>query len=271
MYKSMYVAASGAIAARSRLDVLTNNLANVNTPGFKADQLVFESILAQSEKNSAPEAGKDAPATSHMRQGEFVVATESYSDFSQGPVRTTGNPLDIALQGEGFLAVMTYEGERYTRMGNLQVGPNGELVTASGHIVLDEQDRAIFINDGVATIDENGYVWVERESGVVGNNDAGITSAATPRSAGRLKLVDFEKPYRLIKEGNGLYSSSDPGAIMPADLKVSQGRLESSNVNMVRQMTELIQNQRVAETYQKVIQESDNMTTQLILQVGRAV
>jgi len=269
MYKGMYVAVSGALAAQRRLDTLTNNLANVNTAGFKEDKLVFESYLAENRK-TAPESpssrGNDNPASV-----EYVVAAGQYSDFSQGPVRQTGNPLDIALNGDGFLAVMTYEGERYTRKGDLKVGSNGELVTADGNIVLNDQDRPIYVNDGAVNIDEDGSVWVDGDS-ISGQGEKGaLMDAVTPRNVGRLKLVDFGKPYSLVKEGGGLYKG-DPSSATPATvLKVEQGRLEGSNVNMISQMTQIIQNQRAAETYQKVIQESDNMTTQLILQVGRAV
>lgn len=264
MYKGMYVAASGAIAAQRRLDTLTNNLANVSTPGFKADQLVFESFLAESEKAGQATASPGATGVSRMRHSEYVAAREVYSDFAQGPIRQTGNPLDVALEGDGFLAVMTYEGERYTRNGSLKVGPGGELVTSEGHVVLSEANQPIYLGleRGPVTIDENGYIWTQRQ-------DEG--NVAYQEGRGKLKLVDFEKPYELTKEGSGLYRAQSPEAALPAsDVRVWQGRLEGSNVNIVRQMTGIIQNQRAAETYQKAIQESDNMTTQLILQVGRA-
>ncbi|MGK7345398.1 MAG: flagellar basal-body rod protein FlgF [Candidatus Nitrospinota bacterium M3_3B_026] len=263
MYKGMYVAASGAMAAQRRLDTLTNNLANVSTPGFKADQLVFESFLAESEK-TGPAPTEKALDVSRARHSEYVAAKDMYSDFSQGPIRETGNPLDVALEGDGFLAVMTYEGERYTRNGSLRVGPGGELVTSEGHMVLSEANQPVYLGlePGPVTIDENGYIWTQRE-------DEG--NVAYQEGRGRLKLVDFEKPYELTKEGSGLYRAQSPEAALTAsDVRVWQGRLEGSNVNIVRQMTGIIQNQRAAETYQKAIQESDNMTTQLILQVGRA-
>lgn len=266
----MFVAASGALASQKRLDTIANNLANVNTPGFKNDKLVFESYLNKQKTQAAGVSSMKNPNPAHMRQAEYVSPAEQYTDFSQGPVRVTDSPLDIALQGDGFITVMTYEGERYTRNGTMQVGPNGELVTSAGHVVVSDTDLAIYVNDGFVTIDEEGNVWVNGGSGG-GNFDGKLSSGMFGEHAGRMKLVDFPKPYGLVKEGNGLFRASDPNeALAPKRLRVLQGHLEGSNVNMIRSMTDMIYNQRVAETYKKVIQESDRMTSTLILQISRA-
>lgn len=268
MYKGMYVAVSGALAALKRLDTVANNLANMSTPGFKSDSLVFESYLNKEVAKTAPSTKEEAMNPEFMRQAEYVVPAEQYTDFSQGPMRTTGNPLDVALEGDGFLAVMTYEGERYTRGGALKVGPSGELVTNSGHMVLDDRDRPIYVNDGFVTIDESGAVWV---SGGTNMADADLPEGSFGVLAGRLKLVDFEKPYRLEKQGDGLFRAGDPaGAVMPDRLKAMQGYLEDSNVNMIRSMTEMIELQRMTETYQKAIRQSDEMTQLGITRVGQS-
>ena len=136
MYKSMYVAASGAMASQKKLDTIANNLANVNTPGFKNDKIAFESYLNKQRTHAAGVSSIKNPNPAYMRQAEYVSPSQQYTDFSQGPIRVTDSPLDIALHGDGFITVMTYEGERYTRNGTLQVGPNGELVTPSGHVVV---------------------------------------------------------------------------------------------------------------------------------------
>lgn len=256
----MYVAASGAIAAGKRLDTITNNLANINTPGFKMDQLVFETILAQSV--NAPPASGDPSSLNNKpaRQSEYVVATDIYTDHSQGPIKETGAPLDIALMGDGFISVMTYDGERYTRAGNLKIGQDGALVTAEGHIVLDQTDRAIYVNSSYVTIDNDGNVWLTDNADYI----------QTPELAGRLKLVEFVKPNNLQKQGDGLYKASNPGEAMSAqDTKVIQGSLESSNVNMIREMTGIIQNQRLAQAFTKVIQTSDQMTGTMLNRVAR--
>jgi len=271
MDKGMYVAVSGAIAAQKKLDATANNLANISTPGFKTDRLLFESYLNKHFREAPGHSTPASPDPSYMRHSEYVVANQLYTDFSQGPVRVTGNPLDLALKGDGFLAVMTSEGERYTRNGALQVGANGELVTGEGHVVLDELDRPLYVNDGMVTVDDKGNVWVAGDS--LGNaGGAGRLPEGTfGRHAGRLKLVDFAKPYNLAKEGNGLIRANDPADALPAeDVEVLPEHLESSNVNMIREMTDMIEIQRTVETYQKAIRESEQMTTTLILQISRA-
>ncbi|VAX17060.1 Flagellar basal-body rod protein FlgF [hydrothermal vent metagenome] len=270
MYKSMYVAASGAKASQLKLDTIANNLANVNTPGFKNDKLVFESYLNKQKTESAGVSSMKNPNPAHMRQAEYVAPAEQYTDFSQGPLRVTDSPLDVALQGDGFIAVSTFEGERYTRNGTMQVGPNGELVTSAGNVVVSDRNEPIFVNYGFVTIDEDGNVWVRGGSGV-GHFDGKLSTGVFGENAGRIKLVDFPKPYGLVKEGSGLFRAPDPNeALAPEGLKVVQGHLEGSNVNMIRSMTDMILNQRIAETYKKAIQESDRMTSTLILQISRA-
>lgn len=270
MYKSMYVAASGALASQKKLDTIANNLANVNTPGFKNDKLVFESYLSKQKTGAPGVSSMKNPNPTNMRQAEYVSPAEQYTDFSQGPVRVTDSPLDIALKGPGFISVMTYEGERYTRNGTMQVGPNGELVTSAGHAVVSDTGQAIYVNNGFVTIDEGGNVWVDGGPGS-GYFNGKLPSGIFGEHIGRIKLVDFPKPYGLVKEGNGLFRAPDPyEAVAPDRLRVLQGHLEGSNVNMIQSMTAMIQNQRIMETYKKAIQESDRMTSTLILQISRA-
>lgn len=268
MYKSMYVAVAGALASQKKLDTIANNLANVNTPGFKNDKLVFESYLNKQRAAGASPANNLNPA--YMRQAEYVSPAEQYTDFTQGSLRKTGSSLDIALQGDGFISVVTYQGERYTRNGTMQVGPNGELVTSAGHAIASDTGRAIYVSDGFVTIDEEGNVWVSGGSGS-GQFEGQLSSGTFGEHAGRIKLVDFPKPYGLAKEGNGLFRASEPEeGFAPRNLRILQGHLEGSNVNMIRSMTEMIENQRITETYKKAIQESDRMTSTLILQISRA-
>ncbi|MBI5816303.1 MAG: flagellar basal-body rod protein FlgF [Nitrospinae bacterium] len=265
MHKDMYVSASGHIAAQKRLDTIANNLANINTPGFKSDQLVFESYLANA-KDAAPQGA----AVSQTSQSDYVMVADQYTDFTQGVVKTTENPLDVAIDGEGFFSVMTSQGEMYTRNGAFKIGQNGELVTSDGHIVLDDQNRAISVRDGTVTIDEDGSVWVGNESGQADTSGTPMEQGSYGKLAGKLKVVSFPKSVSISKEGSGLYKASDPSAAVPAgEAKVMQGSMEQSNVNMIGQMTELIKNQRLAETYQKAVTESDNMTSTLLMQVGR--
>jgi flagellar basal-body rod protein FlgG len=266
----MYVAASGFIASERKLDTITNNLANMNTAGFKADRMVFQSYLAgaKGQPPAAVTPGNTNPA--YMRQAEYVVPAEQYTDHSPGPVKPTGNPLDLTLAGDGFFAVMTSNGERYVRSGSFQVGPNGELVTPSGAVVLNDQNKSIIVGSGTINIDENGVITSHNDTGAEPAGDPTMNDASHGQDLGKLKIVDFGKPYTLKKEGGGLYSASDPNeALQPKDTKVMQGHLEQSNVNMIMEMTELIKNQRLAETYQKAITEQDSMTGVLITNVAR--
>ncbi|VAX16859.1 Flagellar basal-body rod protein FlgG [hydrothermal vent metagenome] len=256
----MYVAVSGAIAAQKRLDSIANNIANVNTAGFKSDKLVFESYLAKSEREGEPGAPVKGKGAAALRQAEFVVATESYADYTVGSIRETGSPYDIAIAGNGFLSVMTYEGERFTRAGNLSKNEDGALVSSQGYPVLDETNRLIYVNDKYVTIDKEGSVWLTNNEEFQEYSDY----------AGKIKIVEFLKPENLVKEGNGLYRSDNPAEGFAArDTRVIQGSLESSNVNIIREMTAMIQNQRITESYTKVIQTSDQMTGTLLSNLGR--
>ncbi len=264
------MAGTGAFQAQKRLDTIANNLANMNTPGFKSDQLVFESYLNKHVSGAPKVSTPQKPMPGYMRQSEYVVTSQQYTDFTQGPIRTTGNPLDVALNGDGFLAVATNNGERYTRNGSLQVGPNGELVTGEGHVVLDDTDSPIYVNDGAITIDDTGNIWVGDPSLGSDTESSAYYDGAFGVHVGRLKIVDFPRPYKLEKEGNGLLRAYDPGEIYtPTNVEVIQKHLESSNVNMINQVTDMIEIQRMTETYQKAIRESDSMTSRLLQQVGR--
>jgi flagellar basal-body rod protein FlgG len=268
MHKGMYVAASGFIASEKRLETITNNLANMNTAGFKADRMVFQSYLAGAKGQPSGVSTPANPNPAYMRQSEYVVPAEQYTDHTPGTVKATGNPLDLSLAGDGFFAVMTPNGERYVRSGSFQVGANGELVTANGAIVLNEQNKSIIVGSGTINITENGSITSKNDSRTDPAGDPAMNDSSTGQDLGKFKIVDFAKPYTLKKEGGGLYSATDPNeAIKPQDTKVMQGHLEQSNVNMILEMTELIKNQRLVETYQKVITEHDTMTDRLIVNV----
>ncbi|MBF0635296.1 MAG: flagellar basal-body rod protein FlgF, partial [Nitrospinae bacterium] len=245
MHKGMFVAASGFIAAEKRLETITNNLANMNTAGFKADRMVFQSYLAGAKDQPVGASTPTNPNPAYMRHSEYVIPSEQYTDHSAGPIKSTGNPLDLTLDGDGFFAVMTENGERYVRSGSFHVGPNGELVTANGAIVLNDQNKAIIVGAGTITIGEDGVVRSQTDFDGDPSGDPTMDDASTGKDLGKLKVVDFGKPYTLKKEGGGLYAASDPNeALQACDTKVMQGHLEQSNVNMIMEMTELIKNQR---------------------------
>ncbi len=224
MENGSLVGLSAQMALARQLDVVANNIANLNTTGFKADSSVFEEYLS-------PVARENRFYTSDRRPS-FVLDRGTWHDLSQGPVQTTGNPLDIAIDGDAFLVVQTAAGQRYTRNGALQINSAGELVTSDGSrvlgdngpIVLQQLDRNIAITaDGRVTVNE-------------GNN------VRTESLRGRLRLVRFAQPQLLQKDGANNFLA--PAGVIPTpdtNSKLLQGVLEKSNVNAVVEMTRMLE------------------------------
>jgi flagellar basal-body rod protein FlgG len=240
MNSGMYSALSGNLSAMRRLDVLSNNLANSNTPGFKGDQIQFESVLANATKGSAT----DSP----------VFGSERFStDFSQGPLRQSGNPMDMAISGEGFFVVRTPEGLAYTRQGNFRLDAVGKLVTGDGFEVQGGGAAINVAGGGRIDIDDKGVILVD------GNQ------------VGKLDIVDFPKPYALTKVGSALFMPADP-AIMPGPTtssQVNQGFLEDSNVNVIVEMARLIETSRYFESCQKAVRSYDDIASKAANDLGR--
>lgn len=242
MNSGMYAALTGNLSAQRRLDVVSNNLANANTTGFKADRIQFESILAN-VKNST-----DGP----------VFSNDRYStDFSSGGLQQTGNALDVALEGDGFFVVNTPQGIAYTRQGSFHRSANGRLVTADGYEV-QGSGGAITVNGGKVEIGNDGTVSVQQ---------AGQTAATT---VGTLTTVDFPKPYAMEKLGNGLFRPSDPQAATVASTAgVKQGYLETSNVKAVVEMSRLIEASRYFEICAKAVKTYDDMNNRAANDLGK--
>lgn len=240
MNSGLYAALSGNITAMKRLDVLSNNLANTNTAGFKKDRLAFESLLP---KGGPGQAAGDSPV---MAQEKF------FTDFSSGPIKQTGNTLDVAIEGDGFFVVNTPQGPAYTRQGNFHISSTGRLVTVD-NLEVQGKGGPITIRGGKVDIDSQGGITVD------GTN------------VGALDLVDFPKPYALQKLGNSLYKPASAMTTQQptATARVSQGFLEDSNVSVVMEMAQLIETNRYFETCQKVIQNYDNMASKAANDVGK--
>lgn len=240
-------AVTGAMIQQMRLNQLSNNLANVNTVGFKRDR-VFElpDDVEPGLPLEYPSYGIDpglAPFAS--------LPVSTTTDFSQGALSQTGNPLDLALEGEGFFAVQTPAGIRYTRNGEFSVNAEGVLVTHDGNPV-QGQEGEIRVESGTVTIGETGQILVNGQE------------------AGNLRIVEFAEGTRFLKEGETLLVPENAGDTGTAAerTRVHQGYVEKSNVDPVLSMTEMIDVIRGFESYQKVIQTLDEMTGQA-LQVGR--
>ncbi len=257
MEKGAYVAVSGSMAQERAMDMITNNLANVNTPGFKGDRLLFESFL---QKSLQPESGiptpeqiKNGSLQPGVEDSEYLLGAEGYTDFSQGGLQRTSNPMDIALKGDGFLTILTPDGERYTRGGTFVTGETGELVTKDGYPLLNDKKQPIFVDGGAFSI-----------------GDKGLVTGADGEEIANLLLVKFEDRQQLKKEGNNLYSASDTATgSIATDATVKQGYIEGSNINAVREMAKMITALRSYQTFQKAIQSHSEMTTRLINEVGR--
>lgn len=242
----MYLAAAGALVQQMRLEMLANNVANINTVGYKGEKSVFrvpeETPLAEelpSEEGSQP-LSPYAPPFSTM------------VDFSQGAIRQTGNPLDMALEGEGFFTVQTPDGIQYSRQGSFTLNADGMLVTQDGYPVLGEGGE-ITIEGGNVEIDAAGVVYADGDE------------------VDRLQVTAFADDDSLVKTGNGRFASTDPAMVgnRPENTSVRQGHLESANVNPVQAMTEMIETSRAFEAYQKVIQSADEATEKSINHVGK--
>lgn len=266
MLRGMYTGASGMLAEQVRTDVLANNLANAQTVGFKREavlQRAFPEMLIRRVFDPVtPAGGADPtfygtgalydprPVIGRLGTGTYVDGT--WTVFEQGPLRFTGNTLDVALNGEGFFAVQTDAGVRFTRDGRFMLDSEGRLVTLAGWPVLGADGGPIVVQGADVAIDETGQVWAD---GVV----AGVLAAWT-----------FAEPQALVREGEGLWAATDEaGAPQPADAVILSGYLEQANVNVVSSMVELIAAFRAYEANQKVIQAYDDTLGRVVNDLGR--
>ena len=247
MDSGLYTAYSGLKATADMLDVLSNNLANVNTTGFKTDE-TFLRIY-----NHAISSAGAGPLDVAINDSSVVRG--SVSNFAPGPIKTTGNELDVAIEGKGFLVVQGPSGLYYTRNGNLHVNGEGGLVTSEGYPVLGESGP-IQMSAGRIVITASGEI------------------EADGKSVDTLKLVDFKDREALEKVGNSLFKSRGPEAtaMEPGERTIRQGCLEQSNVNPVKQMMLMIDVMRQFESLQKTIFTLMNSVNERSIdQVGRVI
>ncbi len=221
-----------------QLDIIASNLANASTPGYKKMQGKFQSALNQAMGSS------DSTNEPQIHLPELAY---KQIDTSQGPVRTTGRPLDVAIQGRGFLVVDTLAGERYTRRGRLQVNADGELTDSAGNPFAGSSG-SIRIPDGAAQI-------------AIGPNGEVV---ADGQSLGTLELVDIPDPRSLVPEGSGLYRNDGDSARRAADSRVLQGAVEESNVNTMAELVDLVKVMRHYEIGSRLMKRWDSVQQQLI-------
>jgi flagellar basal-body rod protein FlgF len=239
MENASLVGLSRQIALSRELDVVANNIANINTTGYKSDRTVFHEFLMPGVRASEFR-GAD-------RRMSFVHDRATWTDFSQGPVQPTGNPLDVAISGNNFLTVQTPRGERYTRNGALQINNQGQLVTSEGLAVVGTNGPIVFQpNDRNISIGSDGTISVREGQSTI---DA---------QRGKLKLASFATPRLLQKDGTSTYMTpAGLTAQEPRDAKVTQGAIEKSNVESVTEMSRMIE---ITRTYTQIAQILQNQS-----------
>lgn len=257
MFKSLNTAATGMQAQQQNMDTISNNIANVNTFGFKKSRAEFEDLLYQNIKDPGAQTGLNAVAPSGVQIGLGVKTAATQKNFDIGSAHTTNKPLDIMIEGPGFFPVQTEDGQiAYTRDGAFQKDPNGRIVTKNGRPIIPE----IVIPPGTSGIqvDPNGQVQIT------------VSGSEQPQTIGNIELVNFINPAGLKSLGKNLYAptpaSGQPtqGAPGTAGMgQLSQGQVESSNVNIVEEMVNMISAQRSYEMNSKAIQAADQMLQSL--------
>ncbi|MGA1863330.1 flagellar basal-body rod protein FlgG [Deferribacter thermophilus] len=253
MLRTLWTAASGMTTQQINIDNISNNLANVNTAGFKKSRVNFEDLLYQEIKpaGGVTAAGINHPTGIQIGLGSKVVSTEKI--FSQGNFQQTGNPLDVAIEGDGFFQVTLPDGTiGYTRNGSFKVDADGNLVTAQGYLL--EPNIAIPENALEIIVGEDGTVSVT------------LPGEAEPTELGQIELAKFINPSGLRSIGKNIYlqtaASGEPITGIPGEDgfgTLAQGILEMSNVNVVEEMVNLITGQRAYEINSKAIQTGDEM------------
>ncbi len=239
MENSIYTGLSRQIALAEKMDIIANNVANMSTPGYRAQNMVFKEYINRPPRSEGVENPKD-PLSMVMDYGQ-------YQDTEIGPIQQTGNPLDVALQGPGWFGVQTANGVQYTRAGNFTLNGQGELVTSSGDKVANGGGGTITVPSEAKEIkiDRTGKIFTDQ--GEIGS----------------LMVMTFPSDQDLKAQGNGLYSSPTAG-IPSEDTKVMQGMLEGSNVKPVLEMTRMIDVARNYEATQRMLQnEHDRQRTMI--------
>ncbi|MGA0532181.1 flagellar basal-body rod protein FlgF [Hansschlegelia sp. KR7-227] len=234
MENASLVGLSRQVALRRELDVIANNVANMNTSGFKSGQMTFDEFLM-------PRARDDAFPRSD-RSLSFVEDRATWHDFSGGAVQQTGAPTDVAIDGEGFFAVQTEAGVRYTRNGAFQINSAGELVT----------------NEGARVLSNAGPIqFAPTETGITIGPDGTIATSEGVR--GKLRIAVFASLQGMTKEGSSLFRATETPTDATARTRVVQGAVEKSNVRPIYEMSRLVEVTRSYESVTSMLQKQDEM------------
>ena len=257
MSGEIYMAAAGALAYEKRLQIISNNLANSNTVGYKQDQGQFKVFNLTDLPDGSIQNGVELDTSqADMFWNQFNV----YTDHSAGNLKNTGNDLDLALVGKGFFSVQTPDGIHYTRKGDFTLNADGVLVTRNGWPVMGES--------GEISVDSKENPHQHQRFSV---DEEGNISVDGNR-VDSLRLVDFPQPYRLTKVSETRFKPTDSrsGETQVENVRVSQGFIELSNVDAVKMMTEMIEVLRGYESYQKIIRSVDEVNSRAINEIGKS-
>ena len=241
MINGFYDTAGGMVTQFNRLNVISNNLANVNTPGFKQDDIIIGEYerLFSTKRDILPLENNTKEAAKFLNRNlnKVPIVVEGYTNYSIGTLQKTSNPLDVALKQKNSFFVVDFNGEKLTRAGNFNLDSNGYLITKEGYKVLDTKNNPIQIplNASKIVIDKNANIYVDNEK------------IAT------LKIVSVDNLKSLTKLGNKMWNFDPNRAKIITNNTTLQGFIEKSNVNPVNEMTELIETNRLVEQYQKVM------------------
>lgn len=253
MNGALWTAKTGLDAQQTRMQVISNNLANTNTTGFKRDRAVFQDLLYQTVRQPGAQSSQDTQLPSGLSTGTGVRVVSTEKLFSQGNLSQTEDPLDLAIQGRGFFEVLTPDGSlAYTRDGSFQVDAQGQMVTATGYVL------------------QPGITIPENSSGVTIGQDGTVTAtlagASAPTQLGVIGLADFINPAGLQSKGGNLYQeTASSGAPTQGTAGIGglgsliQGAVETSNVNVVEELVSMIETQRAYEISSKAISTTDGM------------
>ena len=268
MWRGLYTAAAGMIQETQRTDTIANNLANVNTSGFKRDVAIseeFEPMLIRRINDHDMKNDVTTFKQFHLRNPAPVVGTlglgseiaEIATDRAQGVFETTGNPYDVAISGAGYFAVQTPEGVRYTRDGALFRSNTGVLQNVRGQVILSTAGQPIQVPENATSflVGAQGQIYVRVDG--------------EQQQIGQLALVDFPDRRALLKQGDNLYFPQQGAQPQAATGTIEQGVLERSNANVVDEMVQLINNYRIYEAGSKAVTTQDSMLDKSVNDVGR--
>jgi flagellar basal-body rod protein FlgF len=244
MDAAMYKALSGAIVQMRKLEVASQDLANVNTSGYKGQRLAFNEVLA-------------ARSPAETRSGGFVAVNDQRTDFLQGHLQGTGNPFHLAIEGEGYFVVETPRGERYTRSGGFTRSADGTVITPQGELLLGE-GGPIQVPNGRMLVGLDGTVRSKNDE-VRSEND----------EVGKLRIVRFLENRQVVKEGANHLRADAANVEDVATPRVAQGSLEQSNVSPIDSMVSMITIQRQFEAYERAMRLMDGATEKMIADAGR--